>query len=64
MRLNGNLFPPSDVSLFVRLHLGLDMANLEEITRRFGNAGLNLNMKTKFHQSMGMGQRVWNFITS
>ena len=56
--LSGNLFSHSDVSSYVRLHLGSDMANWEGITRRFENADLSFNMKTEFHPPVG------NFISS
>jgi hypothetical protein len=47
--LSGNLFSHSNSSSYVRLHLGSDPANLEQIMKRFQNAGLNYHMKHKFN---------------
>ncbi|CAF1489725.1 unnamed protein product [Didymodactylos carnosus] len=56
--LSGKLFSHSDVSPFVRLHLGSDCDNLEEILRRFKQAGLNYQMKEKFPGEKGLKKNV------
>jgi hypothetical protein len=66
--LSGNLFSHSDVSSYVRLHLGSDPANLEEVMRRFKEAGLHYQMNKKFDGLGGTQEKLttklWNMISS
>ncbi|CAF1546363.1 unnamed protein product [Rotaria sp. Silwood1] len=49
--LSGEFVSRSNVAAFVRIHLGSDPANIEEMMRRFKAAGLNYHMKKKFDVS-------------
>jgi aspartate/methionine/tyrosine aminotransferase len=66
--LSGNLFSHSDVSAYLRLHLGSDPDNTDEIMKRFKAAGLHYHMKHKFGVVPGTAERLatklWNLVTS
>jgi aspartate/methionine/tyrosine aminotransferase len=56
--LSGDLFSHADVAAYVRIHLGSDMANIEEMMKRFKAAGLNYHMKHKLGIAPGLAERL------
>lgn len=58
--LSGNLFSHSNLSSYVRLHLGSDPANIEQMMKRFEKAGLNYNQKQKFSSSSSTIEMIKN----
>ena len=66
--LSGNLFSHSNLSSFLRLHLGSDPANIEEIMKRFKKAGLNYHMKHKFNsfssKIQNITDKLWNIVST
>jgi aspartate/methionine/tyrosine aminotransferase len=66
--LSGNLFSHSNLSSYVRLHLGSDPANIEEIMKRFKKAGLNYHMKYKFNSLLSkihnLTDKLWNIVSN
>lgn len=66
--LSGKLFSHSNLSSYVRLHLGSDPANLEEIMKRFKKVGLNYHMKHKFNsfssKIQNLTDKLWDMISN
>ncbi|CAF1319852.1 unnamed protein product [Adineta steineri] len=66
--LSGDMFTHAEVAAYVRLHLGSDPANIEEILRRFKASGLNYHMKHKLGVAPGLAERLLtklhNLVTS
>jgi hypothetical protein len=66
--LSGDLFSHSNLSSYVRLHLGSDPANIEEILKRFKKAGLNYHMKYKFNSFSSklhnLTDKIWNVMSN
>ena len=66
--LSGNLFSHSNLCSYVRLHLGSDPANIEEIMKRFKKFGLNYHMKHKFNSLQSKVQnltdKLWDIVSN
>ncbi|CAF1390340.1 unnamed protein product [Rotaria sordida] len=64
--LSGEFVSRSSVAAFVRIHLGSDPANIEEMMRRFKVAGLNYLMKKTFDVSKILGEKfttkLWKMV--
>lgn len=58
--LSGNFFSHSNLSSYVRLHLGSDPSNIEQMMTRFEKAGLNYYQKEKFSSSSSTIETIMN----